>query len=131
MALPLELHFLRVAGSASQLVTLQLITEIYCRAEDIKDDRIVAVKGVLHSQKFFDEADATKVHFLESITKLIKFVELGRTSNAITGKLNGQYLIHSQNLSNIAAVGKPLFSYPLYHYLHNDYQWLGACRTQH
>ncbi|MFT5706080.1 MAG: polar amino acid transport system substrate-binding protein [Oceanospirillaceae bacterium] len=94
------------------------------KVEDLREYKIAAVRGILHSKRLIDTAGATKVHLLENVTQLIKFVELGRADIAITGKLNGRHLIRAQNLNNIVEVGKPLFTYPLYHYLHQDYQWL-------
>ncbi|MGB1238987.1 MAG: substrate-binding periplasmic protein [Pseudomonadales bacterium] len=85
---------------------------------DLKNLKTVITSGVLHAEALAQAANITALHRLPSEVKMLKFLSRGRVQIAIASRLNGLAAIESQGIDNIVAVGPPLMTQPMYHYLH-------------
>ncbi|MGB1238527.1 MAG: substrate-binding periplasmic protein [Pseudomonadales bacterium] len=86
---------------------------------DIQPLRTVIVRGIMHAERLTSQANVSRLHRFESVTMLMKFVQLGRADIALSSRLNGLAIIKAQALSDIIPVGPVLQDQPLYHYVHH------------
>ena len=89
---------------------------------DLGKYKIAIVKGVQHTTNITE--GFMNVHKLSGPSQLMKLVQIGRADIALTGRLNGLYLLKKYVISDVVAVGEPVQELLLYHYLYKDHRHL-------
>lgn len=84
--------------------------------KDLKGLKIGIVKGVLYSEK---GTQGMQTYYAKENTHLFKLLDHERIDVAIAVKEEGEYEIRSRfPSSNIHMIGQPVYTAPLFHYIH-------------
>lgn len=85
------------------------------KAEDLKHYRVAAVKGIRHTNDL--EKKNIRIHKLNSLEQLMKFVSKGRAEIGLSDKNNGELALRRLGIENIKS-GPVICRQNLYHYIH-------------